>query len=125
MVLVPNLVGSPPREAPVALQRVGLVLGRVSGSGDVIDSQEPAAGKRVPGGSKVNITLARTPLRGQLVAVPDLVNRTVNEARMALSAVGLILGNKADGSSRVRNQTPAGCSRANWWRCGAGSASSR
>lgn len=99
-VLVPNLVGSPPEEASAVLQREGLALGQVSGSGDVVGSQEPAAGERVSSGRKVNIILVR------MVAVPNLVNQTVNEARMTLAAVGLVLGNNPDGGGRVRSQTP-------------------
>ncbi|MGH4017306.1 MAG: PASTA domain-containing protein [Pseudonocardiaceae bacterium] len=107
MVVVPNLVGSPPRDAPAALQREGLVLGRVSGSGDVIDSQNPAAGTEVRRGSRVNITLVRSASPEELVEVPNLVNRTVDEAREALAAAGLVLGNNPAGDRRVLGQTPA------------------
>jgi hypothetical protein len=79
----------------------------VSGRGEVIRSQNPPAGTQVPSGSAVNISVEATASPERLVAVPDLVDGTVDEARASLGDVGLVLGNDPDGARRVESQEPA------------------
>jgi hypothetical protein len=106
-VTVPDLVGRSPDDAQGILESTGLVLGLVSGRGEVIRSQNPLAGAQVPSGSAVNISVEATASPERLVAVPDLVDGTVDEARASLGDVGLVLGNDPDAASMVESQAPA------------------
>jgi eukaryotic-like serine/threonine-protein kinase len=109
LVTVPNLLGIDVDDAPSILQPLGLALGQTAGDGDVIRGQNPPAGARVPSSSAVDVSLGveSPPAPEQLVAVPDLVGDTVDEARTALADVGLGLGNDPDGDSTVESQAPA------------------
>jgi beta-lactam-binding protein with PASTA domain len=107
LVTVPGLVDLNIDDAPGILESTGLMLGQVSGRGDVIRGQIPAAGALVPSGSAVNVTLEATTPPARLVEVPDLVDGTVDEARAVLGDVGLVLGNDPAGASTVESQAPA------------------
>lgn len=106
LTVVPNLVGSPVADASGVLGRAELILGRVSGAGEVVRGQQPIPGAAVPRGSGVDVITYRTGAP-QLVIVPNLVGRTVDEARRVLDSVGLVLGNPSDGSRTVSGQSPA------------------
>lgn len=69
---------------------------------DVINSQYPIAGAEVLYGSPVNVYL-----KSALVPVPNLVSRTVPDARMPLTDAGLVFGNDPAGDGRVESQEPA------------------
>ncbi|MGH3974630.1 MAG: PASTA domain-containing protein [Pseudonocardiaceae bacterium] len=107
-VVVPNLVGSTVQEAKQLLYP-DLVLNEVSDDSDeapskcdVIDSQYPVAGEEVPPSSTVDVYL-----KSASVPVPNVVSRTVDEARVLLTAAGLVLDNDLAGASRVESQEPA------------------
>lgn len=118
MVAVPDLTGLRADEAARALADVGLVLGHVSGPGDMISSQRPAAGTKVPNGSTVEVTVVGPPPATSpappassappepLVEVPNLGNRTMDEARVVLAGAGLALGENPGGGSTVQEQSP-------------------
>jgi hypothetical protein len=106
LVVVPDVVGLDVADASDALAEQGLGLGDRVGEGDVVRSQNPEAGARVPPGSLVSISLDST-IPPQLVAVPDLTGLTPEEAGATVAAAGLALGNGADGAGKVQAQDPA------------------
>ncbi|MFL5542765.1 MAG: PASTA domain-containing protein, partial [Longimicrobiaceae bacterium] len=116
LVTVPPVTRRPLAEAQAALTAVGLTGIVGSGSGDdlrrlVVASQRPAAGVRVPRGSRVRLTLA--PL---LTSVPDVSGRTAAAAR-ALLADSQLVAAFAPGASpddarwTVGSQRPAAGAR--------------
>lgn len=113
LVVVPDLVGAGKQEAKQALTAKGLKPGTVSGTGGRVHSQDPHAGTTVLPGSPVDFDMGTAPAPvvpapDPLVAVPNLASRTVYEARVALTAVGLVLGgNDSAGNRRVESQAPA------------------
>lgn len=62
---------------------------------------------RVLASDTFRVTAAPT----QTTEVPDLITRTVAEARTALEAAGLVLGNRPDGTGRIRSQAPVAGTR--------------
>ncbi|WP_158292821.1 MULTISPECIES: PASTA domain-containing protein [Kribbella] len=102
-VVVPGVVGLNADQARKALADKGLLLGRTSGDGDKIQSQNPAAGKEVASGSKVDVDLGKLP---PLVAVPNLVDGSQESAEAALASVGLKLGSVEGRGDVVRVQNP-------------------
>lgn len=106
LVAVPNLVGLDVDVVPSILVSGGLALGQVAGTGEVVRSQNPAAGSRVPSGSAVNVSLEAVVPPPRPVEVPNLVRATVDEAQAALTAAGLVLGNNPGGGGTVESQEP-------------------
>lgn len=99
---VPVLVGSTEEEAKAALEDVGLQLGKVSGGTGTVVGQVPDVGTSLPLGSPVDIELAVVVV---LVSVPNLIGRTVTQARALLKPNGLKLVG-ATRSGRVATQSP-------------------
>ena len=94
MVLVPNLVGRPLTQIEVVLSEAGLKIGERKielseqyQSGIVI-GQEPLPEEEVSVGSEVDVLIAENPNFG-IVKVPDLVSRTVEDARETLNQLKL------------------------------------
>jgi hypothetical protein len=106
LVRVPNLVGQTLDGVPGRLARHGLELGLVTGDGDVVRSQNPEAGSRARQGSAVNVSVERGVPPRQLVRAPDLVGDTVTDARAALGARGLVLGETLDDDGEIASQQP-------------------
>ena len=94
-VTVPNLANMSIGEATVALQRVGLVVGETTYQEDnaipanTVMSQDPVASTSVNKGTAVRLVLSKG--KGQ-VQVPALENFTLDDAAIALDAVGLFRG---------------------------------
>lgn len=94
--LVPRLVGMPYDEANVRaiLQANNYELGTVTEEesdediGTII-SQDPGTGTQAENGTRVNIVISKGTDK---VAVPKLVGLTLEEAREALAAKGLVIG---------------------------------
>jgi beta-lactam-binding protein with PASTA domain len=105
-VVVPDLVGLDVAEVPGVLAERGLVLGSQSGDGEVVRSQDPEPGSLVPPGSAVSISVETEVPPESLVEVPDLTGLPVDEARAALAAAGLEVGDSLDGSGLVESQEP-------------------
>jgi beta-lactam-binding protein with PASTA domain len=105
LVVVPNLVDSSVADAENALQAEGLVLGSVSGDGNVIVSQSPVGGAEVPPRTAVNVVVA--PPVPELVTVPNLVGSDVDDVPGVLVSSGLVLGQTSGSGDIVRSQTPA------------------
>jgi eukaryotic-like serine/threonine-protein kinase len=85
-VTVPNVVGLTVDQARQAVEQAGLVLNPPSAAGRVTD-QRPVAGRSVRRGRGVSVTVV--PLPG--LVVPDVVGKTVPEARKTLADAGLRL----------------------------------
>lgn len=94
MVNVPDVSGMSQAEARQALEAAGLTMGTTSteDNGSVASNSvirtDPVAGTSVQRGSSVNLVLSS----GQ-VTVPDLAGMTQEQARQALSQLGLSVGN--------------------------------
>lgn len=94
-IKVPDVVGQPEETAKSTLQTDGLVVGNITRQasttvplGSVI-SQDPAAGTSVTSGTAVNLVISDG-FQPQQVAVPDVTNKTVADAKEILFAVGLL-----------------------------------
>ncbi len=93
-VPVPNLAGYTDNAAIGLLQDAGLEYVREYENSDTVPegtviSQDPAADSMVPEGTKVTIVVSQGK---QSVTVPDLKNKTEEDARKALEDAGLSLG---------------------------------
>jgi beta-lactam-binding protein with PASTA domain len=107
LVTVPDLLGLDVDVVPGILASRGLELGQVAGTGEVVRSQNPAAGSQVPSGTAVSVSVEAAVPPPRLVAVPSLIKATVDEANAALTAAGLVLGNNPGGDGTVESQEPA------------------
>ncbi|MBT2405922.1 MULTISPECIES: Stk1 family PASTA domain-containing Ser/Thr kinase [unclassified Streptomyces] len=92
---VPNLLGKSEAQARSELTEAGIGVKRVerrfSGvfdRGTVMDT-DPAGGKRIRGNGSVTITVSRGP---EVVAVPDLTGKPLEEAKAELTRTGLAPG---------------------------------
>jgi len=100
-VLVPSLVGRTQLEAGSVLTKAELVPGTVTSEesrrreGSVL-SQDPAPGRRVVIGTRVNFVLARP----VAVTVPSLVGRTRAQAARLLEQAELVFGDASSEESR-------------------------
>jgi serine/threonine-protein kinase len=94
MVSVPDLVGQPLPQARLAVESARLRIGQVNERFDdvvkpgLIITQDPPAGQRLPRGGAVNLLVSRGP---ELVEMPLLVGRPLEEARRRLEELGLVL----------------------------------
>jgi hypothetical protein len=107
LVDVPNLVGVAVDDVPALLVARGLVLGQVSGTGEVVRSQRPPPGTQVRRGTAVSVSVEAGVPPPSLIAVPNVIGKTAAQARSALADVGLILGNEPDGNGAIESQEPA------------------
>ncbi|HUR48409.1 MAG TPA: PASTA domain-containing protein [Acidimicrobiales bacterium] len=93
-VPVPDFFNQPVDQAVRELRRLGLEPVREKVFHDTVTpgfvvSTSPAAGQEAPHGSKVTIKESQGP---ELIAVPDVQGKTVEQARSALEAAGLKVG---------------------------------
>lgn len=111
---VPDLTGMTLDQARSKLKALGLVIGNITTGNDpsksdgVILSQSPANGQIAKGGA-IDVVINKP--QSKQVTLPDVTGLTVKEARAALSALGLSVGNisGSDSSSAiVTGQSPAG-----------------
>ncbi|MEX5710508.1 PASTA domain-containing protein [Parafrankia sp. FMc6] len=94
MVAVPLLTGRAVADAEEALRALGLrpvraeaVTSDVVAAGQVV-AQDPPDGRRVPAGGAVRLTLSSGSAQ---VEVPDVVGRTEEEAKSALTSAGFVV----------------------------------
>ncbi|MEU3409418.1 Stk1 family PASTA domain-containing Ser/Thr kinase [Streptomyces sp. NPDC006670] len=92
---VPNLLGKTEDQARAELSAAGLGVKKVDRKfseaferGTVMDS-DPAGGKQIRGNGAVTLTVSRGP---ELVSVPDLKGRPLEEAKAELTKAGLAPG---------------------------------
>ncbi|MER5759098.1 Stk1 family PASTA domain-containing Ser/Thr kinase [Streptomyces sp. NPDC002082] len=114
-VTVPDLTGKTREDAIKALSAVKLKLGSVTEvdaapgtAPKTVVSQDPGINSQVDVNSTVNISVAK-PV--QQLTVPNLVGKTINQARMELASKGLIFGSvlsgSSDGKARILSTDPA------------------
>ncbi|MFF1412721.1 Stk1 family PASTA domain-containing Ser/Thr kinase [Streptomyces sp. NPDC058289] len=113
-VTVPDLTGKSQADASKALQAVKLKLGSVTEvdappgtAPKTVVSQDPGINSQVDVNSTVNISVAK-PV--QQLTVPNLVGKTINQARAELASRGLIFGSvlsgSSDGKARILSTDP-------------------
>ncbi|MDR7427909.1 MAG: PASTA domain-containing protein [Armatimonadota bacterium] len=94
MVSVPDLVGQPLPQARLTAESARLRVGQVNERFDdavkpgLIIAQDPPAGQRLPRGSAITLLVSRGP---ELVEMPLLVGRPLEEARRRLEELGLVI----------------------------------
>ncbi|MFD6885834.1 Stk1 family PASTA domain-containing Ser/Thr kinase [Streptomyces sp. NPDC059957] len=113
-VTVPDLTGKSQADASKALQAVKLKLGSVTEvdappgtAPKSVVSQDPLPSSSVEVNSTVNISVAKAV---QQIQVPNLVGKTINQARAELAANGLafgsVLSGSSDGKARILSTDP-------------------
>ncbi len=105
LAVVPDLVYENTTDAEELLRREGLKIGTVRKDFSelpvgIIISQDPAGGKKVPQGTKVNYVVSKG-LEPETVAVPKLVGRTLEEARNLIAQNRLKVGTVTERSNDV------------------------
>jgi serine/threonine-protein kinase len=89
---VPLVVGTPVAEATTTLEEAGFEVETTVESSerpvDEVTAQDPEAGEEAELGSTVNLTVSGGP---ELVAVPDVRNKTQQDATTELTAAGFIV----------------------------------
>jgi len=104
-VSTPNVLGYSLTNAYSVLQRVGLIP-NVVGEGTTVASQYPSAWQSVPIGSSVTL-YTEEDITEKLVEMPNLVGRSFEFAKSALTALGLNIkyGGISDSNSTVTAQS--------------------
>jgi stage V sporulation protein D (sporulation-specific penicillin-binding protein) len=88
-VILENLEGFSLKDAEKYLKNAGLSA-IITGSGDTVTAQIPAAGEPVPGGSQVLLYLGVEP-ENRMVTVPDFSGMNRSGASDAAGALGLYI----------------------------------
>ena len=94
---MPQVVGTPLREARIQLLRLGLQIGDIDYihserfDARVVISQSTTAGSKLSSGDKIDLVVSLG-AEIQFVEVPDFIGKTLPEARQILDAAGLTLG---------------------------------
>ena len=111
MGTVPTVIGMTREQAEVVLETAGFTGGEIveqasqQPRGEVIETR-PAAGSQAPMSSPVTLVLSGGP---SVLQVPDLVGRTLGEARRLLEQIGLVVGDvttEGGGGSIVVGHSP-------------------
>jgi len=97
LVNVPGLKGKSILDAKFALERIGLKLGNVERSfsnqpEDMVFDQQYVEGTPLKPGETVGITVSAGRGGGGSVVVPDLIGKSLSDARMILSDSSLVIG---------------------------------
>jgi len=96
VISVPSLTGKSVRDARLSLERVGLKLGKIdeipsTHPKDMIFDQQFAEGTRLKKGQTVGITVSSGKGFGEII-VPDLIGKSLTEAKKILSDSTLTIG---------------------------------
>lgn len=113
-VTVPDLTGKSREDASKALQALKLKLGSVTEvdappgtAPQSVVSQDPLPSSSVDVGSTVNISVAK-PV--QQLTVPNVVGKTINQAKIEFASKGLIFGSvlsgPSDGRAKILSTNP-------------------
>ena len=86
-IVVEDLTGLTAEEAKAILTKSSLTA-KLSGTGETVTGQIPAAGQAVPGGSEVLLYLGEKPTE-ELVTVPDFTGMNRQQASDAAGSLGL------------------------------------
>lgn len=101
-ITVPDLEGLTVEQAKARLKDVGLVIGKITTTDDadkpdgVVITQSPSGNAKVSKGTTVDLMVNQ--LTQKQVAMPNLIGKTVKDARDILSALNLSLGQIAGSS---------------------------
>jgi serine/threonine-protein kinase len=92
---VPALTGKTFDQSAAALQPLGLTAVRADAFSDTVPKDQvisttPAAGASVARGGKVTVTVSKGP---DMVAVPDISGKSVQDATTVMQQAGLQIGN--------------------------------
>ena len=92
---VPNVTGKTYDQAAAAIQAIGLVPARADAFSDTVPKDQvigtsPGAGASVDRGGKVTINVSKGP---DLVGVPDVTGKSVQDATTIMQQAGLSIGN--------------------------------
>ena len=92
---VPSVAGKSYDQAAAALQQIGLTAVRADAFSDTVPKDQvigtsPAAGASVDRGGKVTVNVSKGP---DLVAVPDVSGKSVQDATTVMQQVGVQVGN--------------------------------
>jgi serine/threonine-protein kinase len=114
---VPQIIGLTPQQARVAIENAGFTMGRtIEQPSDyprgTVFQAEPPPGSSLDLPAEINLTVSAGPAT---VQVPDLVGRTMPDARSALEQIGLRIGQVGRDTSSIqientvlRQSPPAG-----------------
>lgn len=114
---VPQIIGLTPQQARIAIENAGFQMGRTlelpsDYPRGTVFLAEPAPGTQIDLPAEVHFTVSAGPAT---VQVPDLVGRTVPDARSALEQIGLRIGSVGRDTSSIqientvlRQSPPAG-----------------
>jgi serine/threonine-protein kinase len=109
IVYVPNLVGQTLRSADIALRYSTLVLGEVSRkfsvnvNKDIVISQDVLTGSKVDKDSVVNIVVSDGLPPTGIILMPNLINKTIEEAKEWAFERNIILNIKFEESVNFEN----------------------
>jgi PASTA domain len=105
LVVVPHVIGLTRTAAQDAIAGAGLLVGVVSGSGELVGAQSLVAGARVPPGTSVDLALQV--VAPEMVVVPDLIGMSVQNALAELGRLGLqpVLSGASEGDT-IEAQDP-------------------
>jgi len=109
LVAVPDLVGRQAADAEKSLVSEFGLQARTKGSGDVVRDQTPRPGARVPRGTTVVLYLDMGELYNEVgtdAVVPDLAGKTMKDAALLLSQVGLRLQVEGTGIATAQDPKP-------------------
>lgn len=103
IVEVPDVVGKSVEQATYLLPKTGLELGQIkrvysSEPENEVIGQSPEAGDEVKKGTEVDLTVSRGE---ELVSVPDVVNKTYDDAKSTLEQAGFKVSRSDEASSEV------------------------
>ncbi|MET0886722.1 MAG: PASTA domain-containing protein [Mycetocola sp.] len=106
LVDVPNVVGLTLAAAQDAIAGARLLVGVVSGSGELVGEQSLVPGADVPPGTSVDLALQVVP--PQTVVVPDLIGMSLQDALTELGRLGLqpVVSGASEGDT-IEAQNPA------------------
>lgn len=108
---VPNVIGQADGDAQNAIAAAGLNVGTVTYDWNdsvpegLVVSQSIDGGKKVAAGTSVGLVVSQGPKPPEKVAVPPVINTTLDNAKQLLSSAGLATGNV---SYRDDNSVPSG-----------------
>jgi beta-lactam-binding protein with PASTA domain len=111
MGTIPTVVGMTREQAEVVLETAGFSVGEIieqvsqQPRGEVVETR-PAAGSQAPMPTPITLVLSGGP---SVLRVPDLVGRSLGEARRLLEQIGLVVGDvttEGSGGSVVVGHVP-------------------
>ncbi len=119
LVVMPDVMTLSEGAARPQIEDAGLAVGRVELDSvrtpyeNTVTRQLPAAGRRIPRGTRIQLWLSRGVDTSQQVQVPDVIGMTPAAARARIREVGLWAASPRATGDRVTAQDPASGTRLN------------